>query len=241
MLNMMNIFNIQPFSTGDGKGIRTTVFMGGCNLRCPWCHNPECFSNKKELSVEDVEKKILHDKDYYEASGGGVTFSGGEPLLRFTECIVLLEMAKKHGLNVCLDTAFSVNIPDMKKLSSLVDTFLIDLKTADPDKFLTVCGGDFSLYESNVKEACEMGLDYVFRIPLIPDFNTDADSLEKMVQFITKYPAPVSFHPFHKMGVGKYKDLGLEYAYSNKPLLATDEVRVIKDFFLSRGIQAAEI
>ena len=238
---MPNVFNIQNFSTGDGRGIRTTIFMGGCNLHCPWCHNPECFGNKKELSIEEIMKKVLHDIDFYEASGGGVTISGGEPLLRFNEFIEIAEKVKEKGINLTVDTALTVNIPDFDKLTSLVDTFLVDLKTADSDKLKYVIGGNFEIYLSNLKELKKRNAEVIFRIPLIPDFNTNEKDIRPMADIINEFAYPASFHPFHRMGSSKYAELGMNYLYKDVPLLTSEEVKAIKQLYFASGVKEAEI
>ena len=238
---MPKVFNVQNFSTGDGKGIRTTVFLNGCNLHCPWCHNPECFNSKKEVSTEEIMEKILHDKAYYEMSGGGVTLSGGEPLLRFNECTELMETIKKQDLHISLDTALCVKIPDFDKLTSLVDTFLVDLKTMDKEKMEFVIGGNLEQYCTNVSELKKRNAEVVFRLPLIPGFNTDDKSIEENAAFINKYGYKVSFHPFHRMGSSKYRELGMDYLYKDTPLLTKEEVAAIKAKYFALGVTEADL
>ena len=238
---MPNVFNIQNFSTGDGRGIRTTVFMGGCNLKCPWCHNPECFGNKNEVSTEEIMKKVMHDYDFYEESGGGVTLSGGEPLLRFSEVINLMEEIKSKNINLTLDTALSVKIPDFDKLCLLVDTFLVDLKINSEEKFKNIVGGNLSLYKENLKELKKRNKEVILRIPLIPGFNTAEEDIKLMAEFIKEIDYPVSFHPFHKFGSSKYTKLGLEYLYKDVALLTNEEIKNIKELYFSFGVKEAEV
>ena len=238
---MAKVFNIQNFSTGDGRGIRTTVFMAGCNLHCPWCHNPECFSANTEVNDEDIMKKVMHDIDFYEASGGGVTISGGEPLLRFNEAVSLMEKIKNKGINLTVDTALSVKIPDFDKLCSLTDTFLVDLKTVNEEKYKYVIGGNINLYKENLKELIKRNKEIILRIPLIPDFNTKDEDIKEMALFINEVNLPVSFHPFHKMGSSKYAKLGLDYLYKNVDLLTGDEINHIKELYFSLGVKEAEV
>lgn len=238
---MPNVFNIQNFSTGDGRGIRTTVFMGGCNLHCPWCHNPECFNNKDEVTLDEIMEKVLHDIDFYEASGGGVTVSGGEPLLRFKEFISIAEKVKEKGINLTVDTALTVKIPDFDKLTSVVDTFLVDLKTADSEKLKYVIGGNFETYINNLSELKKRNAEVILRIPLIPDFNTKEKDIREMADIINKYNYPASFHPFHRMGSSKYTKLGMDYLYKDVPLLKNEEVKAIKELYFSLGVKEAKV
>ena len=164
---MLNISNIQHFSVGDGSGIRTTVFFKGCNLCCPWCHNPENLSpqpvrldyrsvKKTELigrciSVDDILPELLEDKDFYIASGGGVTFSGGEVMLQAKSAAELARKLKENGVTVMVDTAGCVPYSNFTLLNGIVDGYLFDFKTADSEKYRQI-GGDLSLVTENVKQ-----------------------------------------------------------------------------------------
>lgn len=237
----LNIFNIQHFCSGDGPGIRTTVFFGSCPLRCPWCHNPECFSNTRTLPMEKVMEELLHDKEFYDRSKGGVTISGGEPLARQEACIALLERVRAHGIHTALDTSLAVKDPDFSRLLPLTDLFLADIKTADPEAFRTVCGGELQTVLDNLNFLTEKGADVVLRVPLIPGFNTDDASLEGIISLIRQYPYPVTLLPFHRMGSGKYKELGMKYAYADTAPLSAREVEQISQCFRAAGIREAAI
>lgn len=227
----MKIFNIQHFSTGDGPGIRTTVFLAGCSLKCPWCHNPECnFGPVYEKTADEILSEVLDDGEFYAESDGGVTISGGEPFCSAEDLFELLTAFKKHGLHTIVDTSLSQSV-DFSQFCKLTDCFFVDLKTADAEKFREVCGGDFSLYENNVKTLISLGANVVFRIPLIPGFNTDEKSLDGIAEFIKKYEMPCSLVPFHRMGSAKYKKLGMEYAYANVPPLSREEIGKISEKF----------
>ena len=110
---MVRVTDIQRFSLNDGEGIRTTVFLKGCSIKCPWCANPECISSKiqgefgYDISLDDLENEILKDEPYYE-TGGGVTFSGGEPLLQIRSLEPLLKSLKHKNINICFETALFV-------------------------------------------------------------------------------------------------------------------------------------
>ena len=135
------ISDIQRFCLHDGPGIRTTVFLKGCSLRCPWCCNPETINfeieetneNYKygyEIDLEDLEKEILKDIKYYE-NGGGVTFSGGECLLQFDKLEPLLKSLKNQGVNICIETSLTVPEKYVDIAIKYVDEFIIDIKILD--------------------------------------------------------------------------------------------------------------
>lgn len=237
----LNVFNIQHFCNGDGPGIRTTVFLGGCPLRCPWCHNPECFSNATTRSFEEVVDELLHDQEFYEQSSGGITVSGGEPLARQETCLQILTKMKEDGIHTAVDTSLAVKGLDFDRLVSLCDLFLVDIKSADEDSFRQVCGGELKTVLGNLDQLTERGAKIVLRLPLIPGFNMDDSSLEKLISLIGKYPYPITLLPFHRMGSAKYRELGMEYAYADTLPPSKEEVDRIRQRFTQAGIREAKI
>ena len=237
----LNVFNIQHFCNGDGPGIRTTVFFGGCPLQCPWCHNPECFANALTRPFEEVVAEMLHEQEFYEQSAGGITISGGEPLARHEDCLQLLEELKAHRIHTAVDTSLAVKHIDFDRLVPLCDLFLVDIKTADPDAFRQVCGGELSTVLRNLNALHERKANIVLRIPLIPGFNIDDQTIDKLIALIRQYPYPITLLPFHRMGSGKYRELGLNYAYADTLPPSKEEVDGIRQRFLRSGIREAAI
>lgn len=238
----VNVFNIQHFSTGDGPGIRTTVFFEGCNLRCPWCHNPESFYvGKNPRDIDDIVAEVMSDDEFYTQSGGGVTLSGGEPLYNETGCLELLRRFKEKRLNTVVDTALAVDGINLAEIAAYTDTFFVDIKTADSDKFKESCGGSFDTLTGNIGKLCELGADIVLRIPLIPGFNMDNDSIYGIIDMVKHYNLPVTLLPFHRLGSAKYKHLGLEYKYAGIEPSPEDEIEAIRQKFISKEIQEANV
>ena len=186
------VSNIQRFCLHDGPGIRTTVFFKGCNLRCPWCSNPENinfnieeynYNNQKgkygkEYSLDELESEILKDKDYYDTNGG-VTFSGGEPLLQFKNIEPLLKKLKEDKINICVETALTVPKEFINIALKYVDEFIIDIKIIDStsDKI----NGNPSLYLDNVKEVYSKNKNIIFRIPLVYDYTYTESNINKII------------------------------------------------------------
>ena len=237
----LNVFNIQHFCSGDGPGIRTTVFFGGCPLRCPWCHNPECFSNEKVRPFEEVVTELLHDEEFYDQSAGGITISGGEPLVRQERCLQLLEVMKAYGIHTAVDTSLAVRHLDFDRLVPLCDLFLVDIKTADESAFRQVCGGELTTVLANLNELTKRGANIVLRLPLIPGFNMDDCSIDRLITLIQQYPYPITLLPFHRMGGAKYKESGMNYAYAHTAPPSKEEVEHIRQRFLRAGIVEAAI
>ncbi|HCO34522.1 MAG TPA: hypothetical protein DIT27_01135 [Eubacterium sp.] len=154
----MYVTNIQRFSVDDGPGIRTTVFLSGCNMKCRWCHNPENLEmvmkrkelkqdgtileiqNSRNLSVQYILDEVKKDKKFYRKSGGGITISGGEPALQFNEVQELLKKCKKDGINTVLETAFNYDYEVLQKLSAYVDLYIVDCKAISDDVHIRCTG-----------------------------------------------------------------------------------------------------
>lgn len=244
---LLNISNIQHFSTGDGEGIRTTVFFKGCNLRCPWCHNPENLSSSpmvlrfqaidktevlgRKVTVEDILPELLEDKDFYIQSGGGVTLSGGEVMLQADGATDLTKALKNQDVSVLIDTAGCVPYKEFKKLNSFVQGYLFDFKTANVQNYREI-GGDLETVTQNLTQLISDGANVQVRIPLIPDFNTDEDSILEICEHLkTIGIGEVELLPFHRLGSAKYEALGLDYQYKNYEQLSKDQLdEIIKQY-----------
>ncbi len=236
----VDVFNIQHFSTGDGPGIRTTVFLEGCNLRCPWCHNPESFyTGVHPRSIDDILNEVMGDEEFYRQSGGGVTLSGGEPLLQGKGCMELLRNFKEKGLHTIVDTALDIEGIDLSETALFTDTFYTDLKTADEEKYASVCGGSMDVFIRNLERLIQTGADIVLRIPLIPGFNMDSCSIGGIIALAKKYDLPVTLLPFHRLGSAKYKNLGLVYKYADTEPSSDKEIEDIRQKFTDEGVSEA--
>lgn len=155
----MIITNIQRFSLHDGPGIRTTVFLKGCSIRCPWCSNPENINHQieryvkdgkegfygKESSVDEVLKEVLKDKIFYE-DNGGVTFSGGEALLYAKELLPLMEQIKQNDISIAVESSLFVPSSYLEKVIPFVDYFYVDLKVMDKEKCSLLLKGNLDLF-----------------------------------------------------------------------------------------------
>lgn len=217
---MGKIHSIETFGAVDGPGIRFVIFMQGCPMRCKYCHNPDTweFSGGKEMSVDELMTEIFKYRHYF-GNDGGVTVSGGEPLVQIDFVIELFKALKKEGINTCLDTSgvlFNRSEQTVKKFDELIkytDLVLLDLKHIDSDrhKSLTLFKNenilDFARYldEKNIK--------IWVRHVLVPTINADEKSLKDLRQFIDTLSnvEKVEILPYHTMGVSKYKELGIEY------------------------------
>jgi len=243
----LNISNIQHFSVGDGEGIRTTVFFKGCGLRCPWCHNPENLSatpsvlqykatGKTEtygslVTVEEILPELLEDRDFFETSGGGVTLSGGEVMLQADGAHAVAVALRAEGVATLIDTAGCIPYSEFEKLHGVVDGYLYDFKTADPEKYRSI-GGDLELVTDNLARLRAEGENVRVRIPFIPGFNTDREDVSQICRHLSDIGVTaVEIIPFHRLGASKYEAMGLDYAYKNTETLSKDIVNEAKAMF----------
>ncbi len=295
MKNQALISDIQHFSLGDGPGIRTTVFFKGCNLSCPWCHNPESISSGPELlfferlcsrcsrcalicpchqiadgrhlfrrekcvscgkcaqfcpsgalklygksmSAEDIMEEILQDEEFYRQSGGGVTLSGGEPLLQAEFCALLAQECQKRGIPVIIDTAGSLSYAQFEKVLPFITGVYLDLKGDSSQKMLEQTGAKLELILDNLSRLIKDKIDVTVRIPVIPGYNDTPQSAVKSAQYIKAYgPAPVNLIPFHRLGSQKYAAMGTDYAYSQIPPLAPDRLEQLLKIYTNAGLEA---
>ncbi len=219
--NKAMIFDITRNSFVDGPGVRTTVFFKGCNLKCKWCHNPESQSFESqilfdklcgtEMSVNEVLDIVIKDKVFYDASGGGVTFSGGECMLQIDYLAEILKRCKENGIHTAVDTAGCVKWESFKKIMSYTDMFLYDIKCATDDLHRKWTGVSNSLIIENLKKLSDtFSGDIVIRIPIIGGVNDTDTEFERIAEILsTVNYAELELLPYHKLGEHKYEELGL--------------------------------
>lgn len=228
------ISDIQRFCVSDGDGIRTTVFFKGCNLRCKWCHNVECISNEpqklrytigskektvncgKTVTVEELLQELLEDKRFYENSGGGVTFSGGEPLLQARFLWQVMRRVKEYGVHCIVDTAGDVPYEAFEQVLPYTDVFFFDIKASNKADFFEYTRGNFDTVLSNLRRLVQANVEIVVRIPVIPNYNDSKEYMQKIRDLLLQVGVKkVQLLPFNRLGSAKYEALGLDYAYKD--------------------------
>ena len=220
----MIITNIQRFSLHDGPGIRTTVFLKGCSIRCPWCSNPENINHQieryvkdgkegfygKEYSVDEVLKEVLKDKIFYE-DNGGVTFSGGEALLYAKELLPLMEQIKQNDISIAVESSLFVPSSYLEMVIPFVDYFYVDLKVMDKESSLLL-KGNLDLFKSNLAILAK-SKKFNVRIPVICGYTDDEDNIRSIIDVIREYRASIKKIELikgHNLGDNKYVSLGKE-------------------------------
>lgn len=241
----MYVTNIQRFSVDDGLGIRTTVFLSGCNMKCRWCHNPENLEmvmkrkelkqdgtileiqNSRNLSVQYILDEVKKDKNFYRKSGGGITISGGEPALQFNEVQELLKKCKKDGINTVLETAFNYDYEVLQKLSAYVDLYIVDCKAISDDVHIRCTGVSNKRILENIIRLSKEKQNMRIRIPVIPQVNITYQEIKYMADFLSQLNLEcIELLPYHKMGVRKYKTWNIKYTL--------DTVDTPSDIFMNR-------
>lgn len=221
------IHSFETFGTVDGPGIRFVVFMQGCNLGCRYCHNRDTWdiNSGEVISVNELVNKIEKYITYFKASNGGVTISGGEPLLQIDFLITLFKELKKLGIHTAIDTSGMVNITDkIKELISLTDLFLLDIKHINSEKCKELVGFsnekelEFAKYLSSINKP--MWIRQVL-IPSITDEKEDLLELKKFIKSLSKIEK-VEILKYHDMGQFKWEQMGYKYELDSIPN-ATDE------------------
>lgn len=219
----MIITNIQRFSLHDGSGIRTTVFLKGCSIRCPWCSNPENINHQienyvkdgkegfygKEYSVDQVLKEVLKDKIFYE-DNGGVTFSGGEALLYAKELLPLMQQIKQNNISIAVESSLFVPSSYLEMVMPFVDYFYVDLKVMDKERCSFLLKGNLDLFKSNLAILAK-SKKFNVRIPVISGYTDNEDNIRSIIDVIREYSSSIEMVELikgHNLGDNKYVSLG---------------------------------
>jgi pyruvate formate lyase activating enzyme len=221
------VFNIQRFSVHDGPGLRTAIFFKGCPLRCPWCHNPESQAFEpevmtqadgarelvgKQYSIDQLVAEAERDIMFYDQSGGGVTFTGGEAMSQDTG--YLLELARRlrqRGIGVGVDTCGVAASQAFRRMAEQADFFLYDLKFIDPAKHRELTGASNTLVLKNLSLLAGLGARVYLRMILLDGLNTDWDTIEDTMLWLKTHGielAGVNLLPYHRFGIDKFAKLG---------------------------------
>ena len=213
---LARVHSFESFGAVDGPGIRYIIFMQGCHLQCKYCQNRDTWdvSTGTLYSVSDLMKKILKYKNYFIASGGGVTVSGGEPLLQAKFLIELFTDLKKENITIAVDTSGSVVLTDtIKEIISLADLFLLDIKCINDDICKDLTGVSNKRELEFAKYLSDNNKDMWIRQVLVPGITDCEDDLIKLKEFLysLKTVKKVDILPYHDLGKFKWTNLGLQY------------------------------
>jgi glycyl-radical enzyme activating protein len=297
------VFNIQRFSIHDGPGIRTSVFMKGCPLRCEWCHNPESRSGEPELSFishkcvacgrcaavcptgahvithpavtgendpafihtldrnkcircskcvaaccygalsmagrlytsDEVIAEVLRDMPFYKNSGGGVTFTGGEPFSQYEFLLEMLKLSKESGLHVCIETSLFTLPERLIQAATYTDIFLADYKECDDVLHKKYTGVSNKIIIENFRALDAAGAKIALRCPLIPDRNVREDHLRSIAEFANSLSniVEIALEPYHPLGISKCENFGYACIYYRREFMDKADAEKAADYIRS--------
>ncbi len=212
------IHSLESFGTVDGPGIRFVVFLQGCPLRCRFCHNPDTWDVHKgsEYSTEQLFEEIMKYKSYMDFSGGGVTFTGGEPLLQAEFVLEVSKKLKEQGISIAIDTSGFIWNETVEEVLQYTDLVLLDIKNYDPIVYKEVTGVPLDPTLKMLDYLREKKINTWVRYVLVPGLTDNLNSVRKLSDHLDGYPnvGKIELLPFHKMGEYKWKELGLTYSLS---------------------------
>ena len=225
--------------TLDGPGIRFVVFLQGCKLRCLYCHNPETWDlNAKpiEITPEELIEKVLRYKSYF-GRKGGITFSGGEPLLQPEFLIECLKLCKKHNINTCIDTA-GVGFGDYDEILKLTDLVILDVKAVDVDEYKKLTGRKIDEFNNFLHACIRNNSKLWIRQVIVPGLNDDKEHIEELKDFIKplKNVKKCELLAYHTMGVKKYATLGLRYRLDGVKDLSKSKLKELSKYLNNKKI-----
>ncbi len=214
------IHSIQTMGTLDGPGVRFVAFMQGCNLRCKCCHNPDTwsFEGGKSYSAEDLVAKILRYVEYF-GKDGGVTLSGGEPLLQAEFVKELFSLCHSKGINTCLDTSGSFLDDEVKDLLAETDRVLLDIKYTNEEMYLENVGCSISKPLEFLMYLNGKNIPTTIRQVIIPGFNDNEENIERLKKIAKEHKCvdKIELLPFKKICQTKYDSMGIEFPFADVP------------------------
>lgn len=236
------IHSFESMGLVDGPGIRFVVFMQGCRLRCLFCHNPDTWNPAEGTlwTSGELMAKILRFKPYFDSSGGGVTFSGGEPLLQPDFLLEMLRLCKENGIHTAIDTA-GVGLGSYDEILSYTDLVLMDIKHTDSEKYRYVAGMD-NLDFLNFLEAYRRSqADAWIRAVIIPGINDSQDYIMDLWEMVKTIPRvkKIELLPYHVLGVHKYEELKMKYRLDGVEPMDKAQTQIWQDM-LNKALIAEE-
>ena len=217
---MARVHSFQSLGTVDGPGVRFVVFLQGCNLRCKCCHNPDTWDLSKgtEYSPEQIVARAEKYKEYF-GEEGGITLSGGEPLIWTNIAIEIFELCHQKGINTCLDTSGSIINEDTKKLLEFTDRVLLDIKYTNDDEYKENVGCSLSTVLEFLGILNEMQIPTTLRQVIIPTINDNKENILALKKIADAHPCvdKIELLPFRKLCQTKYDNMGIDFPFGNLP------------------------
>lgn len=237
------IHSLESLGTVDGPGVRFVVFMQGCPLRCQFCHNPDTWNTTMgiEYTPETLVEEIIKYKSYMQFSGGGVTFSGGEPLLQAEFILEACKLCKEQGISVAIDTSGFIWNENVKEVLNYTDIVLLDIKNYDPNIYKDITGVSLTPTLQLLDYLKEKSINTWVRYVLVPGLSDNLDSIQQLSEHLSHFPnvSKIEVLGFHKMGEYKWKELGLEYKLADTKEPSKELLEQVKTIFEKYGKEVA--
>ncbi len=239
-MSTAKIHSVETMGALDGPGLRYVLFLKGCPLRCAFCHNPDTWgaSGFTEKSAKEVADDIFKYREFFQATGGGFTASGGEPLLQAEFLLELIEILKSENISTAIDTCGYIDITkDIEKIVQLADIFLFDIKHLDP--------AEHKKLTTKTNEKIFKFLDYIseskkeihIRIVLVNNVSASEEYISGVAKFLKKYPTitRIDLLLYHTLGIEKWKSLGIPYKLDDSALVPDDLAKNAKKILEAEG------
>lgn len=227
------IHSIESMGLVDGPGVRTVVFFQGCKLRCAYCHNPDTWNvnGGNEITSEELIKKILRYKPYFQNSGGGVTFSGGEPLLQPEFLLEMLKSCKENDIHTAIDTA-GYGFGDYAEILKYADLVLLDIKHVDDEGYKNLTGSHKKGFDEFLSALNKSNTKVWIRHVVVPGITDSKEHILKLNEIIKdiKNVDKIELLPYHTMGVSKYEKLGIKYSLKDLPPMDAEKLRILETY-----------
>ena len=226
------INSLQSLGTVDGPGVRFVVFMQGCNLRCGCCHNPDTWdmSSGKTYSAIEIANKAKRYKEYF-GENGGITLSGGEPLLQAEFAKEVFALCKENGINTCLDTSGSITSDSVLALLDVTDRVLLDIKYTENALYEKHVGCSLDAVLEFLKVLNEKNIPTTIRQVIIPSLNDSKENILRLKELVKPYPCvdKIELLPFKKICTVKYENLGIPFSFAEIPTPTNEKMQELNN------------
>ncbi|MTI56094.1 pyruvate formate-lyase-activating protein [Geosporobacter ferrireducens] len=241
MPSKARVHSIETCGTVDGPGIRYILFLAGCPLRCKYCHN--CDTWKKDIgevmTIDEIMADVIKYKPYFKFSKGGITVSGGEPTLQWPVLEELFRQCKLEGIHTCLDTSGYCDLENAEKFLPYTDLVLLDIKQINEEKHRILTGVSNKKTLAFAKDLSARKIAMWIRYVVVPGYSDDPKDIEELCRFLKTLNniERVELLPYHKMGVSKWKEMGLDYELEHVEPPTEEQMKNIREIFEKYDIQ----
>ena len=235
---MLRVHSFESLGTYDGPGIRLVAFLQGCNFKCLYCANADTIELKggKEISADDILSMAQNQRPFF-GKNGGLTFSGGEPLVQAKQLIPVVKALKADGFHVCIDTNGSILNDDVKEVMQYTDIVLLDIKHINNEQHNLLTGKSNDKIPPFIDYLKALNKDVWLRYVLVPGYSDNTEHLHELGQYFSRYDniQKLEIQPYHELGTHKYKHLGWDYKLKGVPANTPEQLdsacSILKTYF----------